>query len=324
MPHATCHVPHAHFDEWIHLPRQAYCALKGRCCRCTAVPPPTAAPPATSAAADESASTEPSTGPSTVEYGTPLEVALDHAVQLAEAFECIPLETDGGGDDGELAARCGSGGELAATDWAECHPALPCKRPRGDGGREATLTVGGREWRCQQERQQEPFRSLRERERELLLWRRRANGPFSQMRRHAAPSHVRGGRAVGSHNATRQSRGKLHRAAVAAAGGSGRAGGGGSASSACGGRAGSEDAAAEDGREGVDQGAGEGARGGGAPSQHAHNQSPHQHHSPHRVPHHHGGSSYGNSGTRGSSRGAVIARLAATTVASPAQGVSSP
>ena len=65
--------PTAQPAEWIHLPREAYCALKGRCCRSTNK-------------IDNGALDPNAVAPS---FGTPLEVAFDSAVVICEAFELI-------------------------------------------------------------------------------------------------------------------------------------------------------------------------------------------------------------------------------------------
>ena len=44
-------IPHRDADEWVLLGRDAYCALKGRCCKSPAAPPPSLAPRAAADAA---------------------------------------------------------------------------------------------------------------------------------------------------------------------------------------------------------------------------------------------------------------------------------
>ena len=68
----------AHPQEWIYLSREAYCAMKGRCCRSTAFKLETGLLVARDAEPRKAS-----------DYGTPLEAALDAAVVICEAFEDV-------------------------------------------------------------------------------------------------------------------------------------------------------------------------------------------------------------------------------------------
>ena len=108
---APSHAPRSapHPSEWIFLPREAYCAIKGRCCASQAAAPSALARGASGASGDPPAE-------GTDRWGTPLEVALDRAVVIGEAFETIDLPDVEGEGDGE--GQGGQGGEDAAGSEA--------------------------------------------------------------------------------------------------------------------------------------------------------------------------------------------------------------
>ena len=95
----ACSAPHP--SEWIYLPREAYCALKGRCCNSSASPPP-AALAALSNVAAAALRQAPAPEDDTSQWGSPLEVALDRAVVIGEAPETIrqPMTSAGGSAGG--------------------------------------------------------------------------------------------------------------------------------------------------------------------------------------------------------------------------------
>ena len=92
-----------HPSEWIYLPREAYCALKGRCCNSSASPPLSPLSPLSPTSPPLLSGQAPSVPEDdTSQWGSPLEVALDRAVVIGEALETIrqPMTSAGGSAGG--------------------------------------------------------------------------------------------------------------------------------------------------------------------------------------------------------------------------------
>jgi SAM-dependent MidA family methyltransferase len=116
-------------SEWLHLSRDAYRALKGRCCRANTAPVP-----------ESLLATQPDAADG---YGSPLEAALDRAVRIAEAFEVVSLDEPASRAEGCMAsddvgtAASFSNATAALDRWLRAHTPLllSALRHRPDGER---------------------------------------------------------------------------------------------------------------------------------------------------------------------------------------------